>query len=306
MNGGTRLAGSLGLALLLSLAWSRAPVSSAVQAAHGQIDHLITASGAEVAVAWRPLAPKRGESILINSTTRYHAASTMKLPVMIELFRLVSKKKLRLDDTLVVSNHFTSMVDGSPYEVSADGDLDSDVYGAIGQPMTLRLLCEHMITRSSNLAANILVSKLGPKNIQATINRLGASGMQVVRGVGDQKAFDHGLNNTTDAMGLFTLLVEIGRGEVVSRAASAAMVEILKRQTSNDGIPTGLPAGTLVAHKTGTITGIHHDAAIVYAPRPYVLVVLVRGITDQKVSAKLMADITRVVDPLARLTPAVR
>ncbi|HEY6358432.1 MAG TPA: serine hydrolase, partial [Vicinamibacterales bacterium] len=198
------------------------------------------------------------------------------------------------------SNHFTSMVDGSPYEVSADGDLDSDVYAAIGQPMTLRLLCEHMITRSSNLAANLLVNKLGPKNIQATINRLGASGMQVVRGVGDQKAFDHGLNNTTDAMGLFTLLVEIGRGDAISRAASAEMVEILKRQTANDGIPTGLPPGTPVAHKTGTITGIHHDAAIVYAPRPYVLVVLVRGINDQRVSAKLMADITRVVDPLAR------
>jgi beta-lactamase class A len=299
MNGGARLGGLLGLALVLSLAWSRAPASP-VRAAHDHIERLIAASGAEVAVAWRPLTAKRGESILINSWTRFHAASTMKLPVMIELFREVARKKLRLDDTLIVSNHFASMVDGSPYEVTADGDSDSDVYGAIGQPMTLRLLCEHMITRSSNLAANILVNKLGPKNIQATINRLGASGMQVVRGVGDQKAFDHGLNNTTDAMGLFTLLQEIGRGEVVSRAASAEMVEILKRQTANDGIPTGLPSGTPVAHKTGTITGIHHDAAIVYAPRPYVLVVLVRGITDQGVSAKLMADITRVVDPLAR------
>lgn len=299
MSGGTRLAGLLGLALLLSLAWSRAPASP-VQAARDHIEHLITASGAEVAVAWRPLTAKRGESILINSTTRFHAASTMKLPVMIELFRQVSKKKLHLDDTLIVSNQFKSMVDGSPYEVSADGDLDGDIYGAIGQPMTLRLLCEHMITRSSNLAANLLVNKLGPKNIQATINRLGASGMQVVRGVGDEKAFEHGLNNTTDAMGLFTLLLEIGRGEVISRAASAEMVEILKRQTANDGIPTGLPPGTPVAHKTGTITGIHHDAAIVYGPRPYVLVVLVRGINDQRVSATLMADITRVVDPLVR------
>jgi beta-lactamase class A len=300
MTSGARLAGGLGLALLLSLAWARAPSSPTVRVAHDHIERLITASGADVAVAWQPLNARRGEQILINTSTRFHAASTMKLPVMIELFKQVARKKLRLDDTLVVSNHFTSMVDGSPYEISADGDSDGDVYRAIGQPMTLGLLCEHMITRSSNLAANLLIVKLGPKNVQATINRLGASGMQVVRGVGDQKAFDHGLNNTTDAMGLFTLLRKIGRGEVISRAASADMVEILKRQTANDGIPSGLPAGTAVAHKTGTITGIHHDAAIVYAPRPYVLVLLVRGITDQRVSAKLMADITRVVDPLAR------
>jgi beta-lactamase class A len=300
MNGIARLAGLLGLALLSSLAWSRAPAAGTVRAAHDHIARLIAASGAEVAVAWQPLNAKRGEQILINTATRFHAASTMKLPVMIELFRQVAKKKLRLADTLIVSNHFVSMVDGSPYEISADGDSDGDVYHALGQPMTLGLLCEHMITRSSNLAANLLMVKLGPKNVQATINRLGASGMQVVRGVGDQKAFDRGLNNTTDAMGLFTLLREIGRGEVISRAASADMVEILKRQTANDGIPSGLPAGTPVAHKTGTITGIHHDAAIVYAPRPYVLVVLVRGITDQAVSAKLMGDITRVADPLVR------
>jgi beta-lactamase class A len=300
MNGGTRLAGGLGLVLLLSLALARAQASPAVQAARDQIERLITESGAEVAVAWRPLDPRPGEEILINTATRFHAASTMKLPVMIELFKQVASKRLNLDDTLIVSNHFVSIVDGSPYEVSAASDSDPDVYRAIGQPMTLGLLCEHMITRSSNLAANLLLDKLGPKNIQATIDSLGASGMQVVRGVEDQKAFDQGLNNTTDATGLFTLLQQIGRGEVVSRTASADMVEILKRQTSNDGIPTGLPAGTAVAHKTGTITGIHHDAAIVYAPRPYVLVVLVRGITDQRVSAKLMADITRVVDPLAR------
>jgi beta-lactamase class A len=300
MTSGARSAGGLGLVLLLSLALARAPASSVVPAARNQIERLITASGAEVAVAWEPLNAKRGEEILINTATRYHAASTMKLPVMIELFKQVARKKLRLDDTMVVSNHFASMVDGSPYEVAADGDSDSDVHAAIGQRMTLGLLCEHMITRSSNLAANLLIVKLGPKNVQATINRLGASGMQVVRGVGDQLAFDHGFNNTTDAMGLFTMLRKIGRGEVISRTASAAMVEILKRQTANDGIPTGLPAGTPVAHKTGTITGIHHDAAIVYSPRPYVLVVLVRGIDDQRVSAKLMADIARVVDPLAR------
>ncbi len=80
--------------------------------------------------------------------------------------------------------------------------------------------------------------------------------------------------------------------------SDAAMIDVLKRQKFNDAIPAGLPAGPSrveVAHKTGNITRIHHDAAIVYAKRPYVLVILVRGIQEQKVSAALMEQISRTV-----------
>ena len=73
------------------------------------------------------------------------------------------------------------------------------------------------------------------------------------------------------------------------------MIEMLKRQKFNDAIPAGVPAGMPVAHKTGNITRIHHDAAIVYGRRPYVLVVLVRGIQDQKESAALIAGISRLI-----------
>jgi beta-lactamase class A len=204
-----------------------------------------------------------------------------------------------LDDTLVVTNQFQSIVDGSPYELSASEDSDEETYRAIGMRMTLRALCDAMITVSSNLAANTLIETLGVKNIQRTVERLGAGGMQVLRGVGDQTAFEAGLNNTTDARGLLTLLTKLARSEVVHPAASAEMIAILKRQAPNDGIPAGLPPDTIVAHKTGTITKIHHDAGIIYGRRPYVLVVLVRGIEDQKISARLIADITRVVNGLS-------
>ena len=185
---------------------------------------------------------------------------------------------------MIVTNAFHSIVDGSPYTLSVGDDSDADVYKMVGKPMGLGALCEAMITVSSNLAANLLIEKLGAKQIQATVDRMGASGMQLLRGVEDQQAFDAGKNNTTDATGLATLLEQIARGQAVSKAASAEMVEILKRQKLNDGIPAGLPSGIAVAHKTGTITAIHHDAGIVYAKRPYVLVVLVRGVTDQKKS----------------------
>jgi len=294
---------------LLALRLALAPMAvqpdvtaQAIAAARTEIGALVAASGGDVAVAWRPLdaSPRSAEQLLMRADARYHAASTMKIPVMIELFRRVAAHELSLDDTLVVSNRFHSIVDGSPYELSATEDADGESYKSIGTTVTLRALCESMITISSNLAANTLIEKLGAKNIQATVDRLGASGMQVLRGVEDQKAFDKGLNNSTDAMALLTLFHKLGRGEIVSRAASAEMVGILERQRLNDGIPAGLPAGTIVAHKTGTITKVHHDAGIVYGKRPYVLVVLVGGIEDEKVSAKLIADIAKAVNGIEK------
>jgi beta-lactamase class A len=214
---------------------------------------------------------------------------------MIELFRQTRTGQLSLDDTLTIRNEFRSIVDGSRYTLSEGDDSDSQVYAALGKSMTVRQLCELMITVSSNFAANLLIEKLGVENIRRTVTALGADGMQVLRGVEDQKAFDKGMNNTTTAKGLLVLLDRIAHGKAVDPSRDAEMVEILERQKFNDAIPGGLPPGTAVAHKTGNITRINHDAAIVFGPRPYVLVLLVRGIEDQKKSAALMAELSRVV-----------
>jgi beta-lactamase class A len=275
------------MAFLLLLTWLSAPDLNA------RIRPIIASSGGEVAVAFRML--DGSSELLIDGDKTFHAASTMKVPVMIELFRQVEAGSLKLDDPLPIVNAFKSIVDGSPYQLSVGDDSDREVYAKVGKTMTLRELCEAMITVSSNFAANLLIEKLGVENIRKTVSRLGADGMQVLRGVEDQKAFDNGLNNSTTARGLMVLLEKIGRGEAVSPSADREMIAILERQKFNDAIPAGVPRGTAVAHKTGTITRIHHDAAIVYGPRPYVLVVLVRGIEDQKRSAAVIAQISKAV-----------
>jgi beta-lactamase class A len=284
-----------GMATTSSRAQSGSSAGVALVSARIEIEHLAATVRAEVSVVWRPLDARPGEELLVGPTVRYHAASTMKVPVMIELYQQAHDGRLKLDDEVVVTNTFHSIVDGSPYELSASEDSDGETYKAIGKPLSLRALCETMITASGNLAANVLVERLGAKNIQATVDRLGAGGMQVLRGVEDLKAFDKGMNNTTDAAGLATLFEKLARGEAVSREASAEMIAILKRQRHNEGIPSGLPAGIDVAHKTGEITRIHHDAGIVYTKRPYVLVVLVRGIDDQAASGRLIAEISRTI-----------
>ncbi len=288
--------GGLAIAILfltlaaVLLAQTSSPPASSLQE---QVRHIIASSGAEVALAYRTL-DGRGE-LFLDADKPFHAASTMKVPVMIELFRQARGGTLSLDDPLPIRNEFRSIVDGSPYQLSEGDDSDVQVYAAVGRSMTLRQLCELMITVSSNFAANLLIERLGVENIRHTVAELDADGMQLLRGVEDQKAFDKGMNNTTTARGLLVLLERIARGTAVDATADAEMVAILKRQKFNDAIPAGLPASTAVAHKTGNITRIHHDAAIVFAPRPYVLVLLVRGIDDQKRSAALMADLSRAV-----------
>jgi beta-lactamase class A len=252
---------------------------------------LVKARGAEIAVAFRTLDGRN--ELLMDPDKVFHAASTMKLPVLIELFRQAEAGTLSLDEPLRVRNEFHSIVDGSAYQLDAGADSDREVYKAIGRTLTLRQLAEAMITVSSNFAANLLIERLGIQNIRATVHRLGADGMQVLRGVEDGKAFEKGMNNTTTARGLLVLLERLARKNAVSPNADTEMLAILSRQTFNDAIPAGVPAGTRIAHKDGNITKIHHDAAIVYGPHPYVLVVLVRGLEEQKDSAALIAAISR-------------
>lgn len=283
----TLLAASLSLLLTIP--------QTPMEALRAEITRIIGLSGAEVSVIYRPVGGALGGELLINPDVTYHAASTMKVPVMIELFRQVDAKTIKLDDVIPVSNVFHSIVDGSEFTLSSNEAADGPVFLAIGKRMSYRDLCEQMITISSNLATNVLMETLGVERIRTTVSRLKAPGMNVLRGVEDQKAFDKGMSNQTTGRALMTLLTAIANGTAASKNSCAEMEAILKRQKFNDGIPAGLPKDVVVGHKTGTITAIHHDAAIVYAKTPYILVVMTRGIPDEKKSDLLIAEISRLV-----------
>jgi beta-lactamase class A len=258
---------------------------------------------AVVGVAFHDL--ETGDSLYMNADDSFHAASTMKVPVLIELMRRVDAGALSPDQGILLVNQFGSIVDGSPYSLNAGDDSDSSAYARIGSRVPIRELIDRMITRSSNLATNALIELVRADRVNATAHTLGARNIQVLRGVEDGKAFSAGLNNTTTARDLAVLLEGIERGSVASRSSCDAMREILLRQEFNGEIPAGLPPGTKVAHKTGWITGVLHDAAIVYPSgrKPYVLVVLTRGIPDDKMARQLIADISRIVFTQVMATP---
>jgi beta-lactamase class A len=261
-----------------------------------KIEELIRASGAEtVAVAYYDLAT--GRELLINPDESFHAASTMKVPVMMEIFRQAAAGKLSLDARIPIKNDFTSIVDGSHYSLTADSDSESSLYSRLGQTETIRELMRLMITVSSNFATNLLIERVTPERVMDLMHSIGANNIRVLRGVEDGKAFEKGLNNTTTARDLMIIFRRIAERRAVSEKASDEMIKIMLDQKFNEGIPAGLPKDVRVSHKTGSITKINHDAAIVYPPnrKPYVLVVLERGIEDEKLAEKLIADVSRVV-----------
>ena len=273
-----------------------APRSDPIDSLRASIDRRIAAmKGAVVGVAFHDIATK--DSLFLNADDSFHAASTMKVPVMIELFRRIDAGALRLDQGILLVNQFGSIVDGSPYSLNAGDDSDSLAYTLVGSRVSVRELIDRMITRSSNLATNALIELVGAERANATAHSLGARNIRVLRGVEDGKAFRAGMNNTTTARDLATLMEAIETERAASPASCAAMREVLLRQEFNEEIPAGLPKGTKVAHKTGFITGVQHDAAIVYPSggAPYVLVVLTRGIPEQPMARQLIADISRLV-----------
>ncbi len=261
-----------------------------------EVDRILESNkGKAIAVAYYDL--RDGSSLFRNEHEVFHAASTMKVPVMLAVFEAVTRGTLRLDQPVRVVNQFTSLFDGSPYALDPKDDSDPEVYGWVGTEVPLETLVRHMIDRSSNLATNNVMELVRANDVMSLMKRIGANEIKVLRGVEDQKAFDHGMNNTTTAYDLMLIFRTIGEQKVISAAASEKMVNILLGQEFKTGIPAGLPEGTRVAHKTGSITRVAHDAALVFAPdgSAYVLVVLTRGFEKQEEADHVIAEISKDV-----------
>ena len=287
--------GPLSIALILLQAQAPKPLQATDSLRARVAARIAQTPSRAVGVYYRDLAT--GDSLTLGAAVRFHAASTMKIPVMIQLFRDRDVGRLALSDSVTITNTFRSIVDSSPYRLDVTDDSDSSLYKRLGQKATIAELIELMETVSSNLATNLLIARVDAKRANATAHALGADSILVLRGVEDQKAYDAGMNNTTTARDLGVLLAAIATGKAASPQSCRDMLAILGRQQFKEGIPAGVPPGTTVYHKTGWITQIYHDAAIVEpaAGDRYVLVVLTGGIQKDEDAHALVRDISRIV-----------
>lgn len=260
-----------------------------------RIDSLIAAHPGRYAVAWMDLSSER--SFLMNEHESFHAASTMKTPVMIEVFKQAALHRFSLDDTLQVKNVFKSIIDGSEYSLSISDDSDDGIYHQIGKHASIRQLVFQMITVSSNLATNILIELVGPANVMKTLRELGLTEINVLRGVEDSKAFRAGQNNTVTAYGLARMFRLIAEDKVISPEACASMREILRSQEFKSMIPAKLPRDVVVAHKTGSINKVQHDSGIITLPdgRQYVLVILSKELASNEDGIECIAEISKSI-----------
>jgi beta-lactamase class A len=125
-----------------------------------------------------------------------------------------------------------------------------------------------MVTTSSNLATNLLLDLIGVDYARACLDRLGIGGIDLRRGVEDDRAFEAGLNNRVTANGLVELFRAIYDGRAASPGMQEWIVDVLSQQQFTSGIPAGLPdevrVRAKVAHKTGEISNMAHDAGLVF------------------------------------------
>lgn len=218
-----------------------------------------------------------GFELHYNADRWYHAASTIKVPILLGVFAAIDRGDLLPHSRVHVRNRFLSVVEGVPFRVESGRDANSAVHNAIGKMMRVDELAYHMITTSSNLATNLLLGVIGPESVNETLRELDLDdGLELRRGVEDELAFEHQINNRVTADGLLRVLVMLAEGKVFSPALSRRMMDILHGQEFNQGIPARLPKAARVAHKTGEISTIAHDAGVIYLPKrkPYALVIL--------------------------------
>lgn len=286
----------LWLVIILNIGQSYSQNPKTNEEMREKLVQLFNLPGAHIALAFKNI--QTGETILINEKDNFHAASTMKVPVLIELYRQAAKGKFSLKDSLEIRNIFNSIVDGSEFKLDSADDSELQLYREIGKKKTIASLAYNMIILSSNLATNLLIELVKPENVMKTMKAIGANDIRVLRGVEDGKAFQKGLNNTTTAADLMLIYERIAKGKMVSKKASREMINILLDQKFNEIIPAKLPQGVKVAHKTGSITGVQHDSGIIYLQdgRKYILVLLSKfNPEDEKKVIGILADASEAI-----------
>ena len=253
-----------------------APIgAAALDALHLRLDALERKSGTR-ALAVAVYDTETHTSFRRHADRWFHAASTIKVAILLGVYASIHHGWLLPHSRLHVRNRFLSAVDGHPFRVAADRDANSEVHAAIGKMMRVSELSLHMIATSSNLATNLLLDLVGLDTVQRALDELGVDGIDLRRGVEDERAFERGINNRVTADGLVQLLRLVAEERAFSSELSREMLTILHAQEFKNGIPARLPPSVRVANKTGEISTIAHDAGVVYPPNrnPYVIAIL--------------------------------
>jgi beta-lactamase class A len=232
----------------------------------------------------------------LDGNRLFHAASTIKVAILLALFKGVDDGRFRLTSPLHVRNRFLSAIDRKPFRLDCESDGYPQLYKLIGRTAKISDLAESMITWSSNLATNLLLDYIGVDYAAQILREANVSGVHLRRGVSDDRAHAKGFDNETTAEGLVQLF-EALRGNFLKRESREQVIHILLEQKFTSMIPAGLPAHATVAHKTGEISTACHDAGIVYLPErePYIVAILTEVDAEKNGRRETVKEISEAI-----------
>lgn len=229
------------------------------------------------------------EELMINADEPFVAASIIKVPIMVEVFKQAHFGMFSLEDTITLTQEDQVPGAGILHELTP------------GLKLPIRDLVKMMIVQSDNTAANMLIDLVGAENVTQTMKEMGLQDTVLLWKLQIVPANRQGYNHLTarDMTRLFTLMAN---SQVVSWRACDLMIDILKRQQLNNLLPAYLPlevdepVGALpivqMAHKTGEITGVRHDSGIIYHRNgAFAITVLSKDLLDEKAGERALAEI---------------
>ena len=196
--------------------------------------------------------PGRPPAYTQHADAEHYAASMMKLPLLVALYR----SGLDLDEPVEVRAEFESVA-GGRYRLRADND--SLTWARLGERASLRWLARRMTVASSNVAANLVLERVGLPAVADAWRLVGARHSVVGRGIEDPTA---GITNLVTAADLAALLGALVTG--AAGPAGAELLDVLAAQERTEDLAAGLPTGTRVAHKNGWVRGVRHAAGVVF------------------------------------------
>jgi beta-lactamase class A len=248
--------------LLLLLAFTSFATSAEPTPLEAKIRDIAAAHNGKVAVAVKNLAT--GEGFAIDGDEVMQTASLIKLAVMVEAYRQADAKKTDLGKTLTLAKD--DKVQGSGILTPHFSD---------GATFPLKDAIRLMIVYSDNTATNMTLDQIGIKNVNATTKELGLPetriNAKVFKGsttsVDPERTKKYSLGSTT-ANECVKLLELIHTEKAASPESCKEMLKHLKACEDKEKLVRLLPAGTVVAHKSGSTNQVRTDAGIIYIPDP--------------------------------------
>jgi beta-lactamase class A len=203
-----------------------------------KVQQVITSKKGNYAVTYLDL--KTGKTFGINDTMMMTAASVNKVPIIAVLYYLENKGKIGFNEQITLQQ--------SDIQDYGSGSIR---YGGAGQTYTIKSLAKLTLQESDNTAAHVLANKIGMDVIQSTINSWGLT----------QTSMDNNQTTTADMAILFKRIYD---DKVTTPAKTKELLSFMTNTETEDRLPSELPAGTLVQHKTGDGVGFLHDVGIIH------------------------------------------